>query len=189
MGFQPTVLGHRVLEETFKAGPSTGIIPFRVVMFDNVATPMYGTQWLAPIKHPSTSFTNGEKTAGVAVGPVLENTVGSDGLVPASAWAAIAAIGQNKAVDVRTQGVVPILCDDSTDGTNILAGDKVRISTSTTTSILSQTVSMKGCIAKAALTNNVPSANQHVVGLSYQKIAPAADSSIYCLVRLEPAEY
>jgi len=191
MPFSPTNIGNRVLEETFKAGPSTGILPWRVVILDNVATVPYGTGGYAPVKHPSTTFTNGEKTLGVAVGPEPQLvTAASDGLAPASAWAAFSAIAQNRSVNVRLMGTVPILCDNTTDSTQINAGDFVRISTSTTTSISSQTVTMAGTVAKAAMTtNNVVDASQHVVGVAFSRVAPSADSAIFVMTKLQPAEY
>lgn len=191
MGFAPTTIGNRVLEETFRSGPSTGILPWRVVILDNVATLNAGTQVFAPVKHPSTTFANGEKALGVAVGPEsMIVAAASDGLAPATAWAAFTAIAQNRSVTVRLMGTVPILCDDTTDSTAINAGDYVRTSTSTNTTKSSQTVTMAGCVAKAAMTtNNVVDANQHVVGLAFSRVAPSADSSIYVMTKLQPAEY
>lgn len=188
MGFAPANLGLRLLEDSFKVGPSTGVLPFRVVIQDNVATPNYGTQWKAQVKFPNTSFANGERPVGVVVGPWSLAQTASDGLAPATAWAAFNTIAQGRSVNVRTHGVVPILCDDSTDSTAINAGTAVRTSTSVTTTVSSQTVTMGGCVAAAALTNNAYSANQHIVGLSYTRVAPAADSSQYALVRLHGAE-
>lgn len=195
MGFHPNNIGDDILSKTFKANPSAGILPFRVVMFDNVATPNYGQAGLAPIKHPATTFANGEKVLGVATGPsslyelTPAGSLASDGAAPLTAWAALKPIAQYKAVNVRLQGVVPVLCDDSTDSTNILAGDYVCVSASTTTDISNQTVSMKGTIKKATLTNNAPAANQHIVGLSFQRIAPSANASQFCMVKLQPADF
>jgi hypothetical protein len=177
MGIQPTLTGHRLLEETFRAGPSTGILPWRIVCLDPTvaSTPNYGTQWLPPCKHPSTTFTAGESVAGVAVDPASENPVGT-----------LVAIVQNRAVNVRTQGTVPILTDDTTGATNILVGDYVRSSTSTTTTTAVPNSTCIGCAAKAARTANVINTAQHIIGLAYTRVNV---NSRYVLVGLEKGEY
>jgi len=91
---------------------------------------------------------------------------------------------QTNFVNVRTYGVVPILTDDTTNSTGINPGDYVATSTSTTTSISSQTVSMAGCIAKASRSSNALAAGQHIVGISYTLVTPAATASRFALVRL-----
>lgn len=188
MGFAPASMGLRLLEDTFKVGPSTGLLPFRVVILDNVATPNYGTQWKAPIKYPNTTFANGERVIGVTTGPYALAATASDGLAPATAWAAFTPVAQNRSMNVRLHGVVPILCDDTTDGTNINAGTQVKASVSTTVTISSQTVTMAGTIAAVTLSTNAPASQSHVIGVSFTRVAPSADSSQYALVHLRPQE-
>jgi hypothetical protein len=192
MGFQPSNMGHRVLEVSGRSGPTAGVLPFRAVILDASATiANVGDLIQAPFKHPSTTHTDDEHVVGVITGPVTENTLGSDSLAPASAWAALAYIAQNRAVNVRTQGIVPILCDDSTDSTGINPGDYVKASVSTTTSISSQTVTMAGCAAKATKNSSANdfAADQHIIGRSWSKVAPAANASLYALVELQPMEF
>lgn len=192
MGFQPALLGHRILEETFRSGGTYGVLPFRVVILDRTATlTNYGSSYLPPVKHPATTLVTTDKLQetpiGVAVGPVSENATGSNGLAPASTWAALKYVAVGKSVNVRLSGVVPILCDETTYATPIIAGDHVRVSQSTTATILSQTVTMAGCVARGLRTSgyNAFTADQLIVGVSYTGVnAASATISRYALVKL-----
>lgn len=188
MSFNPVNLGNRIHESTFRSGPSTGILPYRFVILDNVATTAAGNSALPPVKHPSTTFTSLETIIGVSVGPEVMAATASDGLKPATAWAAFTPTAQNKSVNVRISGTVPVLCDDSTDGTNILAGDYVRSSTSTNVSHSSQTTTMAGLAAKAARSTNTFSASQHIGGVAWTRVAPSADKARYVLIKIQPQD-
>jgi hypothetical protein len=191
--YSPANMGHRILEESFTSGPSAGVLPFRMVAFDTASgdwtSSNVGTSVYAPVLNiPAASFTNGQDVLGVTTGPVVVATTGSDGNPPASPYANFTATVQGKPVNVRTQGVVPVLCDDTTNGTNINPGDYVAASASTTTTVTSQTVNMNGTGTKAARTNNTFSANQHIIGMCYMKIAPATQDGRYAMVNIHRVE-
>lgn len=184
MGYSPTNLGIRLLEWTFQVGPSAGVLPWRIVCVDATVTVGYGVGGQAKIKHPATTHADGEKAIGVVVTPNALITT-----TPANAWEAFRAIAQNEFATVRLEGVVPILADDSTDGTNINAGDYVKASNSTN-SLGTSGILLAGCAAKAALASgaNNPDADQHIIGIAFNQVAPSSDSGRFVMTKISPVE-
>lgn len=167
MGIQPTFLGNVVLAESFRCGPSAGLLPFRAVCLDNTVTPTnYGTNWLPPVKNPNRTFAALEAIIGVITDPVAETVSGT-----------IDTIAQNRFVTVRMFGTVPVISDSSVVATPIRIGDYVASSS---------VASMDGRAARATRTGNVIDTAQHVMGVA---LTPSSASGTYTLIKIQPADY
>lgn len=147
MGLVPHDLGRQIFKSTRVVNEANGIVPFRVVILDGTDTPG-NVSPVRKIKYPTITISNGERVDGVCYGPV--NTLSGS----------LAAIAQNKDCEVVNAGEAAIMCDTTVDTTNILLGDLVASS---------ETATQYGMIHKAALTNNYPTAGQHVVGRALNK--------------------
>jgi hypothetical protein len=184
----PTTSGNRVLEETFRVGPSTGILPFRVVMLET-DTLGVGNAAVADVKHPSASAVSdaSEWPLGVAVDPAKpKNWVNDASYSPTSLWDAFVATAQYRQVTVRLMGTVPIMCDDTTESAPIVAGKPVSCSESSTTTISSTTVTMAGTVKVASYTSNGIAATERPVGIALHAVAPATEMGRYVLTLLRP---
>lgn len=169
MGAQPTLRGDLILQKSFKVGPAAGLLPFRAVTLDASATlTPAGDDWLPPVKYPTpTAFTDLETIVGVITDPVSETTLGT-----------LDTIAQNKVVNVRVVGVVPLMMDDTMDTAPVLINDYVKASVSG--------ANYGGQGAKATRTNNVIDADAHVIGVAWTGVAT---NNRFGLVRIQPADF
>lgn len=142
---------------------TNGVEPFRVVILDSSYTPGNVSPVLK-VKYPAIAISNGERVDGITFGPV--STISGS----------LAAIASGKEVLVVVIGEAVVKCDNSVSGTNINVGDQVSHSSTST---------YNGCIKKTGLTNNYPTAGQHVVGRALQK---ATVDNQFILIQIEKQE-
>lgn len=188
MGYAPKTIGKNILSDTVKANAVAGLLPYRVVVLDSADTQGVGADHLAGAKLASASnVTDGtEFPYGVVLDPAkLRSYVNDVAYTPTSLWDAWTTIAQNKQATVRIAGTVPIICDITTDTTNIAAGNLLMCSeSSTTTDTAGTTVTMAGTVEKCDLTNNAPSTSSRVVGIALHACAPSTDQGRYVLTFL-----
>lgn len=147
MSKYPQSRGIQVLTVSRIVSETNGVEPFRVVILDSSVTPSNVSPMLK-VKYPAIAISNGERVEGITLGPV--NTLSGS----------LAVCAANKEVNVVTIGECMVECDTGVDSTNILVGDLVAHSAVS---------GQNGCIAKAGLTNNYPTAGQHIVGRALGK--------------------
>lgn len=159
----PQARGIQLLTVSRLVSETNGVEPFRVVILDSSVTPG-NVSPILKVKYPAIAISNGERVEGITLGPV--NTLSGS----------LAAIAANKEVNVVVVGECMVKCDTTVDTTNINVGDQVAHSA---------TAGQNGCIKAAALTNNYPTAGQHIVGRALGK---ATIEGEYILVMIEKQE-